>query len=169
MIVRLLIAASVLIAVALLGAPLSAPGESFRPATVSAAPVGTYTDGITISHGVTSDAQPVNVDPEYSSGQDQVWASFNYYDHDSNAKVTYLLRANGEDYKWGDLDCCRGNSGRFAFEVTGRNGNELPSAAYELRIYVNGAEVAYGGFGVKGRNGLDNGGADSNLDDNDNH
>ena len=38
-----------------------------------------------------------------------------------------------------------------------KNGNgDLPGAAYEVRLYVNGAEVAVGGFGVKGRGGLDN-------------
>jgi hypothetical protein len=161
MIVRLLIAASMLLAVAFLGAPLGSPGQSLRAAPVEAAPAATYTDGIAVSHGITNDGQPVHEDPEYSKGTHSVWISFNYYDHDSRAKVTYLARANGDDYKWGSLDCCKGNSGRFAFEFDGKNGHDLPGAAYDVRIYVNGAEVAQVGFGVKGKGGLDHGDPDS--------
>ena len=81
-------------------------------------------------------------------------------DHDSNAKLTYLARANGEDYKWGDLKKASGNSGRYAFELDGKNGHDLAGAAYDVRIYVNGAEIAKVGFGVKGKEGLDNGDPD---------
>jgi hypothetical protein len=165
MIVRLLLAGSLLVAVALLGAPLGTPTDSLRAAPVAAAPASTYTDGIAVSHGITGDGQPVNEDYEYAKDTHSVWISFNYYDHDTRAKVTHLVRANGDDYKWGDLDCCKGNSGRFAFELDGKNGNDLAGAAYDVRIYVNGAEVANIGFGVKGKGGLDNGDPDDGDDD----
>jgi hypothetical protein len=76
-----------------------------------------------------------------------------------------LIRANGEDYDDFKLDCCNGSNGRFAFQIRKRNGGgELPGAAYDVRIYVNGAEVAQGGFGVNGRGGLDNDGQDEDND-----
>ena len=71
----------------------------------------------------------------------------------------YLVRANGEDYKFGKLNCCDSRNGRFAFPFTKRgDGGDLPGAAYDVRIYANGAEIAHGGFGVNGRGGLDNDG-----------
>jgi hypothetical protein len=99
-------------------------------------------------------------------GTDTVWVSFEFGDHDPGAELSYVARANGEDYKFGKLDCCDERSGRFAFRFTKRgDGGEIPGAAYDIRIYANGAEVAQGGFGVNGRGGLDN---DGQSDDNDN-
>ena len=73
---------------------------------------------------------------------------------------------DGEDYKFGKLNCCGSRNGRFAFPFTKRGGGgDLPGAAYDVRIYANGAEIAHGGFGVNGRGGLDN---DGQSDDNDN-
>lgn len=169
MIVRLLIAASVLAAVALLGAPLSSPVPSLQTSSVSAAPAGSWADAVAVSHGITNDAQPIHEDIEYSSGTDHVWISFNLHDHDQNAKISYLARANGDDYKWGTLDKAKCSNCRYAFALDGKNGKGLPGAAYDVRVFVNDAEVAQVGFGVGGKQGLDNGDADSNVDDNDNH
>jgi len=157
MIIRLLISASLLATITLLGVVFSGLSNPLRPPEVSAAPANTTVDGLTFSHGINSDATPVNEDIEYHSGENKVWVSFGYSNHDPNTEVTYLVRADGDDYRWGRLDCCSGGSGRFAFPVERKNGGQLAGAAYDVRVYVNGAEVAHGGFGVKGKQGLDNG------------
>lgn len=157
MVIRLLVSASLLATVALLGIVFGGASDPWRPTEVSAAPASTTIDGLNFSHGITSDAQPVDPDIEFHSGVDQVWVSFNFRNHDPNTEVTYLARANGQDYRWGRLDCCSASSGRFAFPIERRNGGELAGAAYHVFVYVNGAQVAEGGFGVRGKQGLDNG------------
>jgi len=164
MIVRLLLSASLLAVIALFGVIFGGSSDPIRPGAVAASPASTTVDGLDFSHSVTSDAQPVDPDVEYHSGENKVWVSFNFRDHDPSARVSYLVRANGTDYVWGRLNCCNANSGRFAFPIERRNGSgdALAGAAYDVRVYVNDAEVAHGGFGVKGKQGQDNGNARSN-------
>jgi hypothetical protein len=160
MVIRLLISASLLATITLLGVFFGGSSDPFRPAPVSAAPANTTVDGLTFSHGITSDAQPVDPDIEYHSGENKVWVSFGYSNHDPNTEVTYLVRINGDtDYNWGRLDCCSGSSGHFAFPIERKNGNggALAGASYDVFVYVNGTQVAEGGFGVKGKQGQDNG------------
>jgi len=160
MVIRLLISASLLATISLLGVTFGGLNTALRPAAVSAAPANTTVDGLTFSHGINSDATPVNEDVEYHSGENKVWVSFSYSNHDPNTEVTYLVRVNKDtDYNWGRLDCCSGSSGRFAFPVERKNGNggPLAGAAYDVFVYVNGTQVAEGGFGVKGKQGQDNG------------
>jgi hypothetical protein len=133
--------------------------------TAAAAPAATSAGGIQFSTSVDSQARPENPRTEFGSGTDTVWASFEFRDHDPNADVTALVRTNGDDYREYDLACCDSSSGRFAFPITKRGGGgDLPGAAYDVRVYVNGAEVAQGGFGVNGRGGLDNDGQDQDND-----
>lgn len=175
MLLRIGLVAVVLASFVIVGMPLNggwsvleAPAVSAAPALEPAlGPAATETNGLTFSSAVDSNARPIDPRTEFGGGVNTVWASFEYRDHDKDAKVTYLLRANGEDYKWGTLDCCGSGSGRAAFPITkrGSSGN-LPGAAYEVRVFANGAEVAVGGFGVKGRGGLDN---DGQGEDNDNN
>ncbi len=157
MVIRLLASASLVAMIALAGVVFGGASAPFRPTAASAAPASTTVDGLDFSHGITSDAQPVNPDIEYHSGENKVWVSFNFRDHNPNTKVSYLVRADGEDYRWGDLDCCSSSSGRFAFPIERKNGGALAGAAYDVRVYVSDVEVAHGGFGVKGKQGLDNG------------
>ena len=173
MIVRIAVVAVVLATFVVLGAPWNGSSVSLAPATVSAAPVGapaaTSTDGLQFSTHVSSDGKPQDPRVEFGSGTNTVWASFQYHDHDPSAKVSYLVRADGEDYTFGKLDCCNGSNGRYAFPITKRSGSgDLPGAAYDVRVYVNDTEVANGGFGVKGRGGLDHDGqGNGNGNDND--
>lgn len=167
MILRLLLVGSVLGVMVFMAAPLTGNEAAFQAATAAAAPANTYTNGIQFSTGVGSDARPNNPKTEFDGSTHSVWASFEFFDHTPGAKLTYLVRANGEDYKWGDLDCCSSSSGRFAFPITKKNGNgDLPGAAYEVRIFTNNAEIAVGGFGVNGRGGLDNDGGGNGNDNN---
>jgi len=169
MIVRFAVVAAVLAAFIALGTPWNGPVLGLQPSTAAAAPAATSTDGIEFSTHVSSDARPEDPRIEFGSGTNTVWASFQYHDHDSSAKVSYLVRADGEDYTFGKLDCCNGSSGRYAFPIRKRNGNgDLPGAAYDVRVYVNNAEVAHAGFGVKGRGGLDHDGQ-GNGNGNDNN
>jgi len=166
MIVRIAAVVAVLATFVVLGMPGNGSG-AFQPTTASAAPAGTWTNGLQFSTSVDSNARPENPRTEFGGGTDTVWVSFEFGDHDPGAVFTYLARANGEDYKTGRLNCCDSRSGRYAFPFTKRgDGGEIPGAAYDIRIYVNGAEVAHGGFGVNGRGGLDN---DGQSDDNDNN
>jgi hypothetical protein len=165
MIVRIAAVAAVLASFVVV-AMLQAERVDLQPPVASAAPASTWTNGLDFSTSVDSNARPNDPRVEFGSGTDVVWVSFDYRDHDPNAVVTYLARANRTDYKTGRLDCCTSREGRFAFPFTKRgDSGEIPGAAYDMRIYVNGAEVAQGGFGVNGRGGLDN---DGQSDDNDN-
>ena len=166
MIVRIAAVVAVLATFVVLGMPWGG-SSAFQPTTAAAAPAATWSDGLQFSTSVDSNARPENPRTEFGSGTHTVWVSFELHDHDPKAQVSYLARANGEDYKFGKLDCCDARDGRFAFPLTKRNGGgDLPGAAYDVRIYVNNAEVAQGGFGVNGRGGLDNddhgGGNDNN-------
>ena len=164
MIVRIAAVVAVLASFVVLGMPQNGSGV-FQPTTAAAAPAATESNGILFSTSVDSNARPENPRTEFGGGTNVVWASFEFRDHDRNADVTALVRANLEDYREYDLDCCNSNSGRFAFPITKRGGGgDLPGAAYDVRIYVNGAEVAHGGFGVNGRGGLDNDGQDQDND-----
>jgi hypothetical protein len=160
-IVRIGLVVAVLASLIVAGMPWNGATSSFQPATAQAAPAAgpaaTTVSGLTFSRSMDSDGRAGGVDVEFGGGNRNIWVSFDYRDHDGNAKVSYLVRANGEDYKWGRINCCPNNSGHAAFEITHRNGGDrdLPGAAYEVRLYVNDAEVAVGGFGIKGRSGLD--------------
>jgi hypothetical protein len=164
MIVRTATVVAVLASFVVLGMPHGTTGR-FQPATAEAAPAATWTNGLQFSTSVDSNARPESPRTEFGGGTETVWVSFEFRDHDPNAKVSVGVRANGEDYKDFRLDCCKARDGRFAFPFTKRNGRgELPGAAYDVRIYVNDVEVAQGGFGVKGRGGLDNDGQSNDND-----
>ncbi|MFN8523181.1 MAG: hypothetical protein U0821_08760 [Chloroflexota bacterium] len=122
-------------------------------------------DAISFAHGMGSDGSPIGPAVEFGKDSAEVWAIIDFRNVPPGAKMTYLLRVNGEDYSWGDLNCCGGvQNGRLGFQLRKRNGGggDLPGGAYRLFIYENDKEVAQGGFGVKGRQGLDNGNANSN-------
>ena len=166
MIVRIAAVVAVLATFVVLGMP-GAGSSTFQPTTASAAPAATSTNGLQFSTSVDSNARPENPRTEFGGGTHTVWVSFDFRDHDPKAELSFLARANGEDYKFGKLACCDSREGRFAFPLTRRGGGgDLPGAAYDVRVYANGTEVAQGGFGVNGRGGLDNDGA---SDDNDNN
>ena len=165
MIVRIAAVVAILASFAVLGMPWGDSG-AFRPTTAAAAPAATSTGGLEFSTSVDSQARPENPRTEFGDGTNTVWVSFEFRDHNPGDELSYLVRANGEDYKFGKLNCCDSRDGRFAFPFTKRgDGGDLPGAAYDVRIYVNDVEVAQGGFGVNGRGGLDN---DGQSDDNDN-
>ena len=167
MIARLLAVTLVLVGLPMLPALANrGPGDgawTVRSAE-AAAPAATDLTELAFSEAVNDQREPINPRTEFAD-PDQVWVSFGYRNHDPNVKVSYLVRANGEDFRWGDLDCCGGREGRFAFPIERRSGRELGGAAYEVRIYMGEAEVAHGGFGVRGREGFDSDNQDSDNQD----
>ena len=164
MIVRIAAVVAILASFAVLGMPWGDFG-AFQPATAAAAPAATSTGGLEFSTSVDSQARPENPRTEFGDGTNTVWASFDFFDHDPNADVTALVRANGDDYREYKLDCCDSRNGRFAFPIRKRgDGGDLPGAAYDVRIYDHDTEIAHGGFGVNGRGGLDNDGQDQDND-----
>ena len=99
MFIRIGIVAAVLAGFVVLGMPGDGAesGLTFRPPTAAAAPAATTSSGIEFSTGVDGHGRPNNPRTEFGGGTNTVWATFEFRDHDRNAKVSYLVRANGED------------------------------------------------------------------------
>lgn len=138
----------------LLVAGATARGDG-RTAVAAAAPAAVIVSDLAFSEKVDGDARPKDADVEFNKKTERVWVSFAFREY-SGEHLSYVARANGEDWKWGDLDCCTGSSGRIAFPLERRSDKDLGGAAYDVRIYAGDVEVAQGGFGVKGRKGFDN-------------
>jgi hypothetical protein len=169
--IRRTIASLFLLGIALVGsllgeAPLWQPpiGARLRPPSAIAAPALVGLGDLTFSADVDGDGSPVESQTEFNSSTERVWTTFDYRDYGGEA-MSYLVRANGEDWTWGDLDCCEAARGRFAFPIERRSGRDLGGAAYDVFVYASNAEVGQGGFGVRGTRGFDD---DDDGDDNDN-
>jgi len=93
---------------------------------------------------------------EYNRGEGVVWAHLDGVP--TGANLSYILRLNGWDYKWGKLDCCKNGGGPVEFPVFNKDGKGkgIPGGSYELYVYDGDKELARGGFGVKGGKGSDN-------------
>jgi hypothetical protein len=49
-----------------------------------------------------------------------------YFSDDAGERLSFIARATGSDWKYGDLECCEGgSSGRFAFPLERRSGKPL--------------------------------------------
>ncbi len=142
------------------GSPLE-PRRQGVEATL-ASPAATDIGEIAFSEDVNDKAEPRGQATEFDSGVTRVWASFEYRNHERDEKLSYILRANGEDFLFDDLPCCGSRDGRFAFPLERSNGRPLGGAAYELFIYQGDRELGRAGFGVKGTRGFDE-------NENDNH
>jgi hypothetical protein len=120
------------------------------------APSAMSVSDLTFSERIDKDGRPDDPSVEFDKGTDRIWVSVTYRGY-SGEQLSFIARANGEDWKFGDLDCCEGgSSGRFAFPLERDSGTSFGGAAYEVRIYAGDAEVAAGGFGVKGTGAFDN-------------
>ena len=131
--------------------------DHHAPAVMVAAgaPAGMSVGGLEFSERVDKNGRPDDSAVEFDKSTDRIWVSFDYSDYHGE-RLSFIARANGNDWKFGDLDCCEGgSSGRFAFPLERRSGKSLGGAAYEVRIYAGDAEVAVGGFGVKGTGAFD--------------
>ena len=151
------------VALLLGGAALAVSGESL------AAPAGATIGELVFSEEVTERAEPVNPRIDFGSDTERVWVSFEYRDVEPGASVSYLVRANDRDFRFGRLQCCGGRNGRFAFAIEGQRRGDLGGAAYEVFIYFDDVEVGRGCFGIHGTQSFDNDNGDDDGDvDNDN-
>jgi len=92
---------------------------------------------------------------EFRKGEGAIWAFVDYPAGGSGNKMSYILRLNGWDYKWGNLKCGSSCSS-FSFRVDSKDNGSIPGGAYEVYVYDGDKEIARGGFGVKGGKGSDN-------------
>jgi len=150
--------------------------------TVQAAPaadVGNFRlGGILFSTEVGDNFVPKDPRIEFPSDTD-VWITTEYTGY-TGGQLSFLVRANGEDYAWGKVpNCCQFPEHRIGFKLRHRGElesaspsfaqpgilsalsvlaapAELPGAAYDVFVYLNNEEVGRAGFGIKGKQGLDN-------------
>jgi hypothetical protein len=164
MMLRLAVFASMVAAVAALG-----PVGPARPAPVApvvhALPVppepavrANEIGGLSFSTSVNEQARPVAPAMRFSGTTLRLWISFNYYDYDARTRprVRYVIRANGEEWQSGDLTCCEGTTGRYAFPIERERDRPLGGAGYQVSIYVGDVEASRGEFVVLGTGGFDN-------------
>jgi hypothetical protein len=144
MIPRLLLCAALIVAFA----SLSAVGRS--PAAVQAAPASQGVSLVVVDH---KDDGTDEVKVEFQKGEDRVWALLDGVP--AGARLSYILRLNGWDYKWGKLNCCK-DGGSLAFAITSKDNGSIPGGAYLLLVYDGDTEIARTGFGVRGGKGSDN-------------
>jgi len=142
--------------------PIDQPTRGVSP---SAPLSGNEVGGLSFSESVDDGARPIDPAVDFSGSTLRLWISFNYYDYDYRTRppVRYLIRANGDDWRRGDLTCCEGAQGRYAFPVERERDRPFGGAGYEVLIYVGGAEASRGSFVVRGTGGFDN---DNNANDN---
>lgn len=110
---------------------------------------------------VTDKSEPIDPRIDFPQDNHGVWVTFDYANLPAGSRLTRIVRFDGDDFNWdgdqyGHLECCpSGGSGRFSFRVERLDGDTgwLPGGAYDVRIYLDGSEVAHGGFGIKGTRG----------------
>ena len=138
------------VGVALIAAFASLGSFSRGPAAVQASPAYQGVTLVIVDHKNDGRDQ---ADVEFQSGEGRVWALLDGVP--SGAILSYILRLNGDDYKWGKLDCCK-SGGSAEFALTSKDNGAIPGGAYLLLVYDGDKEIARTGFGVKGGRGSDN-------------
>ncbi len=163
MVVRLLLAALTLLGIA----ALAATGD---PAF--GAPAATNLGDLAFSQSVDREARPQGRGVLFPPGTSEVWASFEYRDHEPGKRLTFLVTVDGQDFQFGDLTCCAGSGGRYAFPIR-RLLTRSNVAGYEVRVFEDGVELTSGFFAVGGIpndndvGGDNDGGGGSDNDDQD--
>jgi len=143
------------VGVALIVAFASLGSFSRTPQAAQASPFN-QSATIVFADDVSKDGEVVGERVEFGRNKHVVWAVVDGVAPGAN--LSYILRLNGSDYKWGDLNCCKNSGGQIAFPLA-RNGNRdkpIPGGAYTLLVYDGDKEIARGGFGVNGGKGSDN-------------
>jgi len=138
------------VGVALIAAFASLSSFSRPPEAAQASPAY-QTISVTIVDHKNDGADQAQV--EFNKGEGKVWALLEGVP--AGANLSYILRLNGWDYKWGKLDCCK-SGGSTAFAVFSKDNGSIPGGAYQLLIYDGDKELGRTGFGVKGGKGSDN-------------
>jgi hypothetical protein len=139
------------VAVALIAAFAALGSFTRAPEAVQASPANQSISLTIVDH--KSDGTD-EAKAEFSKHEGKVWAIVD--GAPVGANLSYILRLNGWDYKWGKLDCCKSGGGSFAFAVFSKDNGSIPGGAYELLVYDGDTELGRTGFGVKGGKGSDN-------------
>jgi hypothetical protein len=140
------------VGVALIAAFASLGSFSRAPVVVEASPLNQSFSLTIVDH---QDDGTDEARTEFGRGEGRVWALMDGVP--SGANLSYILRLNGWDYKWGKLGCCKsGGGGSLAFPVFSKDGGSIPGGAYVLLVYDGDTELGRTGFGIKGGKGSDN-------------
>ena len=142
------------VGVALIAAFASLGSFTRQPAAVEASPAN-QAASVTFSDHSDGSGEVIY----FGRGENVVWAQLDYPGANSGSNLSYILRLNGWDYKWGKLSCgSKCNGGQIAFPLFNKDskGKGIPGGAYALYFYDGDTEIARGGFGVKGGKGSDN-------------
>jgi len=140
-----------IVGVVLIAAFASLGSFTRAPAPAEAAPANQGVSITIVDHkGDGTDQAQV----EFNKGEGKVWAIVDGVP--SGANLSYILRLNGDDYRWGNLDCCKSGGGSFKFSLSSKDNGSIPGGAYQVLVYDGDKELARAGFGVKGGRGSDN-------------
>ena len=137
------------------------PGPESRVRQSGGSGSGNEIGGLTFSDSVDERVRPIGADVDFSPETMRLWVSFNYYDFKPGTRVHYVVRAHGEDLMTGDLTCCDGPNGRYAFPLEYERDRAFGGAGYEVVIVVGKTEASRGHFVIRGTGGFDN----DNCDD----
>ena len=105
---------------------------------------GNEIGGLSFSDSVDERARPIGADVDFSPETLRLWVSFNYYDFKPGSRVHYVVKAHGETLMTGDLACCDGPNGRYAFPLEYERDRAFGGAAYEVIIVVAKTEASRG-------------------------
>ena len=151
---RLIVGAAIVAAVAGLA-------PSVRQQPVASASPANQIINVEFAYTVTPGAEIVyKAESDYFSRDTNIiWAVVDFVNFAPGTKLTYVLRLNGWDYKYGDFACCANlTQGRLAFPLYRRDdpGDDIPGGDYDLLIFDGDKLVGQGSFGVRGGRGSDN-------------
>ena len=162
MIVRGVLILGLLLLVGYTGSTFAAaPGPESRVRQSNTSGSGNEIGGLSFSDSVDERARPIGADVDFSPETMRLWVSFNYYDFKAGSRVHYVVKAHGEDLMTGDLTCCEGANGRYAFPLEYERDRAFGGAAYEVIIVVGKTEASRGMFVVRGTGGFDNDNCDN--------
>ncbi len=117
---------------------------------------------ITFAEGVNERGEPVGqTGIEFPGDNNGVWVIVRYRGLPQGARITRIVRFNGDDYNWDEspyprLNCCpNGGDGTLSFPVVRLTGSQgdLPGGRYDVFLYLGDQEIGQAGFGVRGAGG----------------
>ena len=129
--------------------------------------------GLTFSKAKNDANQPIDSSTGFVPPIQQVWVTFDYSGWTAGTRLSRIVRFNEQDIIVGDLQCCPGGSGRYAFPISATPPGSLPEGGFEVIIYINGVEAQRAGFAVlttsgSGTSGSKDQGGNDNGNDNGN-
>jgi hypothetical protein len=156
MFLRALLALGVIVCIGSTSGALAEDRHALRALLPIPSALAAEVGGLSFSESVNEQARPINPKVDFPSTTMRIWISFNYYEFKSGNRVKYVIRANGAEWQTGDVACCVGEEGRFAFPIERERDREFGGAGYEVVILIGNVEASRGNFVVQGTGGFDN-------------